>query len=55
VSSIGVRGISPAVTVVDVVKNAYERLYYPDEDDLATVLGNVYGTPIIYWRDLEWK
>jgi type IV pilus assembly protein PilY1 len=55
VSAIGVHGISPAVTVVDVVKNAYERLYYPDQDDLATILGNVHGTPIIYWRDLDWK
>lgn len=55
VSAIGVRGISPAVTVVDVVKNAYERLYSPDQDELATMLGNVHGTPITYWRDLDWK
>lgn len=55
VSAIGVRGISPAVTVVDVVKSAYERLYYPDQDDLATMLGNVKGVPIIYWRDLDWN
>ncbi|QQG65913.1 PilC/PilY family type IV pilus protein [Desulfobulbus oligotrophicus] len=55
VSAIGVHGISPAVTVVDVVKNAYERLYYPDQDELEAMLGNVHGTPIIYWRDLEWK
>ncbi|NLX17906.1 MAG: hypothetical protein GXY53_01290 [Desulfobulbus sp.] len=55
VSAIGVHGISPAVTVVDVMKNAYERLYYPDQDELEAMLGNVHGTPIIYWRDLEWK
>jgi len=55
VSSIGVKGISPAVTVVDVAKSAYERLYYPDQDDLAAVLANVTGTPVIYWRALDWK
>ena len=60
VSSIGVKGLSPAVTVVDVAKSAYERLYYPDqggqdEGGLATPIANVAGTPVIYWRALDWK
>lgn len=55
VSALGVEGISPAVTVVDIDRSAYQRLYYPDKDSLASVLGAVYGIPIIYWRDLDWE
>ena len=55
ISGIGAKGITPAVTVADVVNSEYERLYTPEGDDLKTRLGNVNGTSIQYWREMKWK
>lgn len=53
-SAFKVEGITPAVTVVDTT-GEYQRLYTPEKDELLTPIANVEGTPIIYWRELEWK
>jgi len=50
VSAIGVEGISPAVNVVDVAKSAFERMYYPGHSDPVDA-----KSPLMYWRDLDWK
>ena len=55
VSAIGVEGISPAVTIVDVDESDYQQLLTPEQDDLLTMPVDLKGTSVIYWRDLDWK
>ena len=55
VSAIGVEGISPAVTIVDVEKSDWQQLLTPEKDDLLTMPVDLKGTSIIYWRDLDWQ
>jgi|GEM_PF-3392786 len=56
-SSIDVEGLAPAPTVVE-VENQLDRLYFPDEDDddgLGDSAIQGFGTPIQYWRELDWQ
>ncbi|MCP3892118.1 MAG: hypothetical protein GY702_25090 [Desulfobulbaceae bacterium] len=56
-SSIQVDGLAPSPTIVE-IENQLDRLYFPDEredDSLNDSSIQGFGTPIQYWRELNWQ